>query len=185
MTIIQTTLTDKTYFAVGSAPFTKYMDKLPGTAVVYDIEQAQLNPTKVEIELAHASRGPTKAVVHISALDQGPARELAEQEADEATAQQEADEATVEQETEQEEATIQDIASIFIESATAAQNFKLSGNRAELDLHEELFKSADEKFEALIATDSSLYDCELRDIRHAITQGNFNDANARYSALSN
>lgn len=81
--------------------------------------------------------------------------------------------------------TIQSIAATYIESVTASQNFMLSGNRSELDLHTELFKSADEKFEALIATDSSQYDCELRDIRYAIIQGNFNDAKARYSALSN
>lgn len=81
--------------------------------------------------------------------------------------------------------TIKNIAATYIESVTASQNFKLSGNRSELDRHTELFKSADEKFEALIATDSSQYDCELRDIRYAIIQGNFNDAKARYSALSN
>ena len=80
---------------------------------------------------------------------------------------------------------IRDIAATYIESATASQNFKLSGDRSELDLHTELFKSADEKFEALIATDRSQYDCELRAIRYAITQGSFNDAKARYLALSN
>lgn len=80
--------------------------------------------------------------------------------------------------------TVLNIAATYIESATAAQNFKLFGDREELARHTELFKTADEKFEALIATDSSLHDCELRDIRYAIAQGNFNDAKARYSALS-
>ena len=110
MTTIQTTLTEKTYFAIGSAPFTDYRDKLPGTEVIYDREQAQLNPTKVEIQLAHASRGTTHAVVHIDALDQTPARELAEQEAAaeaEAAAQEE-----TEQETEQ-EVTFDEVADLL------------------------------------------------------------------------
>ena len=80
--------------------------------------------------------------------------------------------------------TIQEIAAIYIESATAAQNFMSTRDRAELARHTELFKTADERFEALIATDSSLYDCELREIRYAITQCNFNDAKARYAALT-
>ena len=80
--------------------------------------------------------------------------------------------------------TIQEIAAIYIESAEAGQNFQLSGDREELVRHTELFKTADERFEALIATDSSLYDCELREIRYAITQCNFNDAKARYSVLA-
>ena len=79
---------------------------------------------------------------------------------------------------------IQNIAAIYIESATAAQNFMSTRDRAEMERHAELFKTADEKFEALIATDSSLYDCELREIRYAITQCNFNDAKARYVALT-
>lgn len=81
--------------------------------------------------------------------------------------------------------TIQGIAAIYIESAEAAQNFKLSGDSEELDLHAELFKAADSKFEALITANGSFYNCELRDIRHAITQGNYSDAKARYTALSN
>ena len=80
---------------------------------------------------------------------------------------------------------IQEIAAIYIESATAAQNFMNTRDRAEMERHTELFKTADERFEALIATDSSLYDCELREIRYAITQCNFNDAKARYSVLAN
>ena len=80
--------------------------------------------------------------------------------------------------------TIQNIAAIYIESAEAGQNFMSTRDRAEMERHEELFKTADEKFEALIATDSSLYDCELREIRYAITQCNFNDAKARYAALT-
>lgn len=80
--------------------------------------------------------------------------------------------------------TIQEIAAIYIESATAAQNFMSTRNRAEMDRHSELFAIADEKFEELIATDSSLYDCELREIRYAITQCNFNDAKARYAVLA-
>lgn len=178
MTIIQTTITEKTYFAIGSAPFTDYRDKLPGTEVIYDIEQARMNPTKVEIQLAHASRGTTKAVVHISALDQGPARELAEQEA----AAREEEEET-EQEQEATTPTIQSTAATYIESATAAQNFKNTRNREELARHEELFKSADTRFEELIASDSSLFDCELRDIRYEVAQGNYNEAKARYSVL--
>ena len=79
---------------------------------------------------------------------------------------------------------IQEIAAIYVESATAAQNFMSTRDRAEMERHAELFKTADEKFEALIATDSSLYDCELREIRYAITQRNFNDAKARYAALT-
>ena len=81
--------------------------------------------------------------------------------------------------------TIQEIAAIYIESAEAGQNFMNTRDRAEMERHAELFKTADEKFEALIATDSSLYDCELREIRYAITQCNFNDAKARYSVLAN
>ena len=80
--------------------------------------------------------------------------------------------------------TIQEIAAIYIESAEAGQNFMSTRDRAEMERHAELFKTADEKFEALIATDSSLYDCELREIRYAITQRNFNDAKARYAALT-
>ena len=80
--------------------------------------------------------------------------------------------------------TIQEIAAIYIESAEAGQNFMSTRDRAEMERHAELFKTADEKFEALIATDSSLYDCELREIRYAITQCNFNDAKARYAALT-
>ena len=80
--------------------------------------------------------------------------------------------------------TIQEIAAIYIESAEAGQNFQLSGDREELVRHTELFKTADERFEALITTDSSLYDCELREIRYAITQCNFNYAKARYAAIS-
>lgn len=79
---------------------------------------------------------------------------------------------------------IQSIAATFIESADAAQNFKLSGNREELDRHKELFTNATAAFEELIAEDSSLYNCELRDIRYAIVQGNYNDAKARFSVLS-
>lgn len=82
-------------------------------------------------------------------------------------------------------ATIQDIAAIYIESADAAQDFEFSGDYSALALHAELFKSADIKYEALITADGSFYNCELRDIRYAITQGNFNDAKARYSALTN
>lgn len=81
--------------------------------------------------------------------------------------------------------TIQKIAAVYIESAEAAQDFKLSGDREELARHAELFKAADEQFEDLINTDGSLYNSPLREIRYAITQGNFNDAKARYSALSN
>lgn len=73
--------------------------------------------------------------------------------------------------------SIQNIAAIYIESAEAAQN-------REIDRHAELFKAADEQFQALIAADSSQYDCELRDIRYAITQGNFADARARYAVLA-
>ena len=80
--------------------------------------------------------------------------------------------------------TIQEIAAIYIESAEAGQNYMSTRDRAEMERHAELFKTADEKFEALIATDSSLYDCELREIRYAITQCNFNDAKARYVALT-
>ena len=80
--------------------------------------------------------------------------------------------------------TIQEIAAIYIESAEAGQNYMNTRDRAELARHTELFKTADERFEALIATDSSLYDCELREIRYAITQRNFNDAKARYSVLA-
>ena len=72
---------------------------------------------------------------------------------------------------------IKNIAVIYAESAEAAQ-------RREIDRHAELFKSADAKFEALIAADSSMYDCELRDIRYAIVQGNFNDAKARAIAIA-
>ena len=72
--------------------------------------------------------------------------------------------------------TIQNIAAIYIESAEAAQ-------KREIDRHAELFKAADEQFKALIAADSSQYDCALRDIRYAIVQGNFNDAKARYAVL--
>lgn len=81
--------------------------------------------------------------------------------------------------------TVRDIAAIYIESAIAAQNFMNTRNSEELARHKELFKYADAKFKELIATDSSLYDCELREIRYAITQGNFNDAKARYSVISN
>lgn len=84
----------------------------------------------------------------------------------------------------QTETQIQEIAAIYIESAEAAQNFKETRDRSELDRHSELFRSADEKFEELIATDSSLYDCELREIRYAITQHNFNDAKARYAEIN-
>ena len=80
--------------------------------------------------------------------------------------------------------TIQEIAAIYIESAEAGQNYRSTRDRAELARHTELFKTADERFEALITTDSSLYDCELREIRYAITQCNFNDAKARYAALT-
>ena len=80
--------------------------------------------------------------------------------------------------------TIQEIAAIYIESAEAGQNYMSTRDRAEMERHAELFKTADERFEALIATDSSLYDCELREIRYAITQCNFNDAKARYSVLA-
>lgn len=80
--------------------------------------------------------------------------------------------------------TINNIAAIYIESAEAAQEFKLCGNHEELARHAELFKSADEKFGALIASDSSQFGCELRDIRWAIVQGNYNDAKARYSAIA-
>lgn len=72
---------------------------------------------------------------------------------------------------------IKNIAAIYVESAEAAQ-------RREIDRHAELFKSADAKFEALIAADSSMHDCELRDIRYAIIQGNYNDAKARYVAIA-
>ena len=81
-------------------------------------------------------------------------------------------------------ARIHEIAAIYIESAEAGQNFKVYGNHEELARHAELFKSADEKFGALIASDSSLFGCELRDIRYAITQGDFNDAKARFSVLA-
>lgn len=80
--------------------------------------------------------------------------------------------------------TINSIAATYIESATAAQNFMDTRDQAEKDRHSKLFKSADEKFDELIATDSSQYDCELREIRYAITQGNYNDAKARYEELT-
>ena len=80
--------------------------------------------------------------------------------------------------------TIQEIAAIYIESAEAGQNYRSTRDRAEMERHAELFKTADERLEALIATDSSLHDCELREIRYAITQRNFNDAKARYVALT-
>lgn len=80
---------------------------------------------------------------------------------------------------------ITEIATMFIESATAAQNFMHTGNREELARHEELFTTATAAFQALIDTDSSLYNCELRDISYAITKGNFADAKARFAALSN
>lgn len=69
---------------------------------------------------------------------------------------------------------IQNIAAIYAESAEAAQ-------KREIDRHAELFKLADAEFKALIDSDSSLHNCELRDIRYTIVQGNFNDAKARYS----
>lgn len=81
-------------------------------------------------------------------------------------------------------ARIHEIAAIYVESAEAAQEFKLYGNHEDLARHSELFKSADEKFSALIVSDSSYFGCELRDIRYAITQGDFNDAKARFSVLA-
>lgn len=80
--------------------------------------------------------------------------------------------------------TINNIAAIFIESAEAAQDFKLSGDHEDLERHAELFKSADEKFEDLINADGRYYNSPLRDIRWAIVQGNYNDAKARYSAIA-
>lgn len=79
---------------------------------------------------------------------------------------------------------IQDIAAVFIESATAAENFMHTGNADELTRHEELFTTATADFQALIAADSALHDCELRGIHYAIAQGNFTDARARYAALA-
>ena len=80
--------------------------------------------------------------------------------------------------------TIAEIAATYIESATAAQNFMHTGNAAERARHEELFTTATADFQALIAGDSALHDCELRDIHYAITQGNFTDARARYAELT-
>lgn len=78
---------------------------------------------------------------------------------------------------------INNIAAVYIKSAEAAQDFKLSGNREDLERHAELFKSADEKFEDMINIDGSLYNSPLRDIRWAIVQGNYNDAKARYAEI--
>ena len=80
--------------------------------------------------------------------------------------------------------TIKSIAAIYIASAEAAENFINTRDQAEKERHSELFKSASAKFKALIEEDSSLHDCELREISYAITQHNFNDAKARYSALT-
>lgn len=80
--------------------------------------------------------------------------------------------------------TIQKIAAVYVESAEAAQDFKLTEDREDLARHAELFKAADEQFEALIGADGSYYNCELRDIRYAVVQGNYNDAKARYSAIT-
>ena len=79
--------------------------------------------------------------------------------------------------------TIKSIAAIYIASAEAAENFINTRDRAEKDRHSELFRSASEKFKALIEEDSSLHDCALRELSYAITQHNFNDARARYAEI--
>ena len=79
--------------------------------------------------------------------------------------------------------TIKSIAAIYMESAEAAENFINTRDQAEKERHSELFKSASAKFKALIEEDSSMFDCELRELSYAITQHNFNDAKARYAEI--
>lgn len=79
--------------------------------------------------------------------------------------------------------TIQEIAAIYIASAEAAENFINTRDQAEKERHSELFRSASEKFKALIEEDSSLHDCALRELSYSIVQHNFNDARARYAEI--
>ena len=79
--------------------------------------------------------------------------------------------------------TIKSIAAIYIASAEAAENFINTRDQEEKERHSELFRDASEKFKALIEEDSSLHDCELRELSYAITQHNFNDARARYAEI--